>query len=34
MDFINRGILFAATLLLCFFPFLIAPDCPLHQKEH
>ena len=23
MDFINRGILFAATLLLCFFPFLI-----------
>jgi membrane protein len=23
MDFINRGMLFAATLLLCFFPFLI-----------
>lgn len=23
MDFINRGLLFAATLLLCFFPFLI-----------
>jgi membrane protein len=23
VDFINRGILFAATLLLCFFPFLI-----------
>ena len=23
MDFINRGILFAATLLLCFFPFVI-----------
>ena len=23
MDFINRGMLFAATLLLCLFPFLI-----------
>ena len=23
MDFLNRGMLFAATLLLCFFPFLI-----------
>lgn len=23
MDFINRGMLFAATLLLCFFPFII-----------
>ena len=23
MDFINRGMLFAATLLLCFFPFLM-----------
>ena len=23
MDFINRGMLFAAVLLLCFFPFLI-----------
>ena len=23
MDFINRGMVFAATLLLCFFPFLI-----------
>ncbi len=23
MDFINQGMLFAATLLLCFFPFLI-----------
>ena len=23
MDFINRGMFFAATLLLCFFPFLI-----------
>src|SRR5262245_42034544 len=23
MDFINRGMLFAGTLLLCFFPFLI-----------
>src|SRR5215469_1087063 len=23
MDFINRGMQFAATLLLCFFPFLI-----------
>ncbi len=23
MDFINRGMLFAATLLLCFFPFMI-----------
>ena len=26
MDFINRGILFAATLLLCFFPFLIVAN--------
>ena len=23
MDFINRGMVFAATLLLCLFPFLI-----------
>ena len=26
MDFINRGMLFAATLLLCFFPFLIVAN--------
>ena len=26
MDFINRGLLFAATLLLCFFPFLIVAN--------
>jgi membrane protein len=26
MDFINRGILFAATLFLCFFPFLIVAN--------
>ena len=26
MDFINRGLMFAATLLLCFFPFLIVAN--------
>jgi membrane protein len=26
MDFINRGMLFAATLLLCFFPFIIVAN--------
>ena len=26
MDFINRGLLFAATLLLCLFPFLIVAN--------
>jgi hypothetical protein len=26
MDFINRGMLFAATLFLCFFPFLIVAN--------
>ena len=26
MDFLNRGLLFAATLLLCFFPFLIVAN--------
>ncbi len=26
MDFINRGLLFASTLLLCFFPFLIVAN--------
>ena len=26
LDFINRGMLFAATLLLCFFPFLIVAE--------
>jgi hypothetical protein len=26
MDFINRGMLFAAVLLLCFFPFLIVAN--------
>ena len=26
MDFTNRGILFAATLFLCFFPFLIVAN--------
>ena len=28
MDFINRGMLFAATLLLCLFPFLINRQRP------
>ena len=26
MDFINRGMLFAATLLLCLFPFMIVAN--------
>ena len=26
MDFMNRGMLFAATLLLCFFPFIIVAN--------
>ena len=26
MDFLNRGMLFAATLPLCFFPFLIVAN--------
>ena len=32
MDFINRGILFAATLLLCFFPFLIVANALAGQS--
>ena len=28
MEFINRGILFAATLLLCYVPFLIVVSAP------
>ena len=32
MDFINRGMLFAATLLLCFFPFLIIANALAGQS--
>jgi membrane protein len=32
MDFINRGMLFAATLLLCFFPFLIVANALAGQS--
>jgi membrane protein len=32
MDFINRGMIFAATLLLCFFPFLIIANALAGQS--
>src|ERR1035441_5190192 len=32
MDFINRGLLFAATLLLCLFPFLIVANALAGQS--
>jgi membrane protein len=32
MDFLNRGMLFAATLLLCFFPFLIVANALAGQS--
>ena len=28
LDFVNRGMMFAATLLLCLFPFLIVVSAP------
>jgi membrane protein len=33
MDFINRGMLFAAVLLLCFFPFLIVANSLLGRSS-